>query len=239
MPIGHGVAMILSGLVCVGMIQRLGYGFRMPYRSDVVGQLRGAASYFWANVASAHLGFMGVFVLGLVATPAALAVYAAAEQLYRAIRSLYYPIADALMPYMKRSNDLRSFRRLAAAVCGGTVVGVSVGIALAPWLIRLLFGENYAGAERILRILLLALLVCVPSILVGYPLLGAMGHGRQYNRIVVLAAVASVSSLGLMWYAEVLDGTTVAWTIVASETLIFMGMTVLLWRVRTGCRGSG
>ena len=238
-PIGHGIAMIVSGLLCIGMIQRLGYGFRMPGWGDVVEQLRGAASYFWANVAAAHLGFMGVFVLGLSVAPASLAVYAAAEQLYRAIRSLYYPIADALMPYMKNSNDTRVFRRITIVVCGGTVLGVALGIALAPWLIHLLFGEKYAGAEKILQILLLALLVCVPSILIGYPLLGSQGYGRQINRIVVLSAVASVLSLGLMRYANVLNGTTVAWTIVASESVIFAGMMALLWRVRSERRRAG
>ena len=238
-PIGHGAAMILAGLMCIVMMRRLGYGLRMPGWGDIVEQLRGASSYFWANVASAHLGFMGVFMLGLVVAPAALAVYSVAEQLYRAIRSVYYPIADALMPFMKRSNDTRMFRRISIVVLGGTAAGVALGIALAPWLIRLLFGEQYVGADRILQILLLALLVCVPSILIGYPLLGSNGYGSQVNRIVVLSAVASAPILGLMWYADALNGTSVAWMIVASESIIFLGLMTIMWRVRGKLTSAG
>ncbi|MEZ5651348.1 MAG: oligosaccharide flippase family protein [Burkholderiaceae bacterium] len=235
-PIFHGVGTILSGALCIAMIYRLGYRLRMPRWKDVSEQLRGASSYFWANVAGAHLGFMGVFVLGLVASPAALAIYAAAEQLFRAIRSLYYPLADALMPYMKRSNDTRFLKRLFLIVCGGTVVGVGLGLVLAPQVVRLLFGPGFEGSAQFLQILLLAFLVCVPSILIGYPLLGTMGYGPQINRVVVLTAIISMSLLGLLWYVDALDGTSVAWTIVGSETFIFVGLMLLLWRVRADRR---
>ncbi|MEZ5659008.1 MAG: oligosaccharide flippase family protein [Burkholderiaceae bacterium] len=229
-PISQGIATILSGALCIGMMYRLGLKFRVPSWKDVIDQLRGASSYFWANVAGANLGFMGVFVLGLVASPAALAIYAAAEQLYRAIRSLYYPLADALVPYMKRSNDTKVMKRLLWVVCGGTFVGVAIGLVIAPQVVQLLFGPGFEGAAYFLRILLLAFLPCVPSILIGYPLLGTMGYGPQINHVVVLAAIISMSTLGLLWYFEALGGTTVAWMIVGSEGFIFAGLMLLLLR---------
>lgn len=235
-PVIHGFAMMLAGVLCIRMIHGLGYRFLMPTWSGIREQLRSAASYFLANVADAWLGFVGMFSLSLSVTPAVLAVYAVAEQLYRALRSLSHPLTDALMPYMKRSNDMRVFRRLCLVVFSITGVGVLVGIALAPWIIHLLFGTRYEGAAPLLQILLPALLAFVPSMMIGYPLLTAMGYGDQVSSIAVFAAIATSVIFLVLWFTDRLSGTTVALTVVAGEVMIFAGTMVLLWRFRAARR---
>jgi PST family polysaccharide transporter len=237
-PIGHGLAQIAAGLMCVAMIRRAGYRIGVPERADVAWLLRSASSYFWAAMAGANLGFVGVFVLGFFVAPAQLAVYAASEQLYRTIRSLYYPLADALMPYMRRNRDVRTFRRLFLLVNGITLVGVAGCIALAPQIIGLLFGDAFGDAVPLFRIMLTALLFCVPSIMMGYPLLGAMGHGEAVNRIVIWTAIASTAALGAMALTGTLTTVSVALTIVASEAVIFAGQATLALRVRAARRGA-
>ena len=231
-PIIHGASMILSGALCIYMIRGLGYRFAWPSWADIRDQLRGAWSYFLANVADAQLGFVGIFSLSLVATPAALAVYAVAEQLYRALRSLCHPLIDALMPYMKRSSDTRVFRKVCVAVFGLTAVGVFVGILLAPFIMHLLFGVKYAAATPILQILLLALLVYVPAMMIGYPLLASWGHGAQVSHIAVVAGFASIAILATLYFFKALTGTTVALTVLGVEALLFAMTMGLLWRVR-------
>lgn len=235
-PIAQGIAQIAAGLLCMSMIRSAGYRFALPSWGETRAQLLAASSYFWAALAGANLGFVGVFVLGLVVQPAQLAVYGAAEQLYRAIRSLYYPIGDALTPYMKRHADMRLFRKTFMAVTGLTVIGVALGALMAPQVIGLLFGAQYAGAAPILRILLLSLLVCVPSILIGYPLLGTAGQGDAINRIVVTTSLVATAALALLVYTGTLSTNLVALTVVLSELAILVGLVGLLPRLRGGQR---
>ncbi len=231
-PIVHGLSMLLSGVLCMAMIGQLGYRFALPSWQDIRVQLREAWSYFLANVAEAQMGFAGIFSLSLVATPAGIAVYAVSEQLFRALRSLCHPLVDALMPYMKRSQDLRVFRKLCVLVFSLTAIGVMVGMLLAPHVIGLLFGARYAEATPILQIFLPGLLAFVPAIMIGYPLLASMGHGDQVSRIAVYAAIATVALLAGLWFIDALSGKTVALAIVTGEFLIFLGTMGLLWRVR-------
>jgi PST family polysaccharide transporter len=231
-PISQGIAMILSGMVCIGMIRRLGYQFQMPGWDDVREQLRGAASYFWVKIAGAHLSFAGVFSLGLVGSPAKVALYGSAEQVYRAIYAAYEPFYEALTAYTKRTNDVRMVRRLFAVVFGGTVLLGVLGMVLAPYLIDLLFGAAFAGATQNLQILLFGLLLGVPSGMISYPLLGSMGCGPQINRVIILSAIATLSVLGLLWHGNMLSGTAVALTMVASEAFKLSGLLLLLRRVR-------
>ena len=235
-PIIHGFAMMLSGVLCIGMIYGLGYRFSLPTWKEIVEQVRGASSYFFANVAEAQIGFAGIFSLSLVTTPASLALYAVSEQLYRALRSLCHPLIDALMPYMKRSNDMRVFRKLCLVLFGITAFGVALGVLLAPYLIHLLFGAKYAEATPILQILLPALLASVPALMIGYPLLASLGHGAQVSGIAVFSAIVTVLILAALWFFGALSGTTVALTVVASEVMIFAGTMILLWRVRAAQR---
>lgn len=237
-PVIHGFAMMVAGVMCIVMIHQLGYRFLWPSWRDIRTQLREAASYFWANVAEAQLGFAGIFSLSHVAAPAALAVYAVAEQLYRALRSLAHPFIDALMPWMKRSNDVRTFKRLCYAVFGLTALGVALGVLLAPWVIHLLFGAKYAAATPILRILLPALLAFVPASMIGYALLSAVGHGAAVSRVAVVSAVLTAGIFALLWVLGRLDSTTVALTVVASEVMIFAGTMGLVWRYRAARRGA-
>lgn len=235
-PIFHGVSALLSGVICIRMIHQLGYRFCFPTLALIREQIRSTSSYFFASVASAQLGFAGIFSLSHVVTPAVLGVYAVAEQLYRALRSLCHPLIDALIPFMKRSNDMKVFRRLCVVVFSVTAVGIGVGMVLSPYIIHFLFSAKYDEATPILRIFLPGLMAFVPAMMIGYPLLASMGHGSKVSQIGVLAAVTATSILGILWHFDALTGMTVAMTVLTSEILIFLGTMLLLWRVRVAVR---
>lgn len=235
-PIGHGIAQLLGAAMCVTMIGTVGYRISRPSRAVVSKLLRDAAGYFWARIAGANFGYMGVFVLGLVVAPAQLAVYAASEQLYRAIQSLYYPLSDALIPYMRRLRDLRTFQRIFGVVAVATLAGVAVAFALAPQVIGLLFGDGFADAIPILRIFLAGIPICVSSILIGYPLLGSLGHGEEVNRIVVRVSLAFMGVLALMALTGTISTIAVAVSIVLGELVIFGALTRMALRVWRAAR---
>lgn len=237
-PIAHGIAQLLGAVACILLIGQVGYRFARPSWSEVSTLLRAASGYFWARLAAANFGFMGVFVLGLLVAPAQLAVYAAGEQLYRAILSLYFPLSEALMPYMRRRRDVRTFRMIFAAVAGVTLFGTIGTFVLAPQIIELLFGSKFADAVPILRIFLVAVPMCVASIMIGYPLLGSLGHGAAVNRIAIQVALAFVIVLALMAITGTLSTVSIAVAIVAGEVVIFVGLMRLARRVHQESGGT-
>jgi PST family polysaccharide transporter len=231
-PIAHGIAQLVAAGVCIAMFSVVGYRIARPVAGEVGALLRAASGYFWARVAGANFGYMGVFVLGLVVAPMQLAVYAASEQLYRAIQALYHPLSDALIPYMRQRRDVRTFRIIFGAVAGVTLIGTVGSFVFAPQLIELLFGTKFADAVPILRIFLAVVPICVSSILIGYPLLGSLGHGETVNRIVIRVALAFMAALGLMAFTGTMSGITVALAIVLGEVAVFVALVKLGLRVR-------
>ena len=238
-PIGHGIAQLLGAAVCMAMIGTVGYRIARPSTAEVTRLLRAGSGYFWARVTGANFGYMGVFVLGLATAPAQLAVYAASEQLYRAIQALYYPLSEALIPYMRRLRDVRTFRMIFAAVAGVTLIGAAGSIVLAPQVIGLLFGSGFADAVPILRIFLAGVPISVASILIGYPLLGSLGHGDAVNRIVVRVALGFMAVLALMALTGTLSTIAVAIAIVLGEIAAFVALVRLALRVRSANGAAG
>ena len=115
-----------------------------------------------------HAGFV-VQVLGgrldqiaiaLLLDPAALGLYAVATVLLLGLLQLAASVTHAAFPRfvaLDAGARSRAIRRTLALVLGGVALAGLALAALAPWLVRLLFGEAFAPAADLVRLALLGL----------------------------------------------------------------------------------
>lgn len=134
---------------------------------------------------------LDVIVLGWLAPAATLGIYGAALRIFSVGLVLPDGVLSAVFATFARlhgegrAGELRHVLRKTALRLGAVLVGAAtIGSLLAPWVMRTLFGEEFAGSAGVLAILLWALPVFAWNRTLGDALV-ATGGQRIVGRIVI------------------------------------------------------
>ena len=219
-PIAYGCAQISLAALSIWQIYKEGYRIALPDFKTVYRLMHDSTGFFWARAAVAMYTSGGAFFLGLFSTPLQVAYYAAAEQLYRAAQSLLSPMAQALYPHMAKHRNFallfRTIRWMEIVCIGGCVIGVAAG----PWLITFLFGPQFSASYPVLVIFLIILAITTPSILLGYPFLGALGKASLANTSVFVAGILQLVLLAGAYVLGQTSAISVVWCVMIVEALV-------------------
>lgn len=161
-------------------------------------------------------------LIGFIGTSTQVAIYSASEKLFNALQSLMYPLANALYPHIAKNKDINLFKKLFALAMVCLVIVCVAGYFIAPYLITFLFGEAFALTTHIFNIHLIALMFVFPSIMLGYPLLAALGFSKAANGSVVIGACTFFLIAGLGIYLDYSNTEYFVWAVVAAELVVFI-----------------
>ncbi|MCB1658240.1 MAG: hypothetical protein KDI39_08445, partial [Pseudomonadales bacterium] len=104
------------------------------------------------------------------------------------------------------------------------ISGIFFGYILGEFFIDLLFGKAFYGAYSILLVFLLVFAITTPSVLLGYPFLGALGHMNAVNKSVVFAGIVQIGLLVILTYTASISAIYVVFSVLIVE------LTVLIFR---------
>jgi len=158
-----------------------------------------------------------------------LTFYGLAYKIYGNLVQPAYFLVNSVFPLMSRKNgDKKSlfWQTAGLMLMGAVVVGV-VTYGLAPWMIKVLGGEGYEPAIRVLRILILAMVASYMGHLVGFTLI-ARGGQKQMLMIGILSLVINI--VGNLIFIPRLGINGAAWVTVATETVASLLMIGFLKR---------
>jgi PST family polysaccharide transporter len=161
-------------------------------------------------------------LLGFIGGPAQVAIYSASEKLYLAAQSAMYPLANALYPHMAKDRDMQLFKRLFLLAMVVVVFGGSIGYFAAPYLILFLFGNDFIQSTEIFNLHIVALVFVFPSLLLGYPLLAALGFSKEANLSVIIGAVVFFIIALFGYLSGVVDTQYFVWAVVFAEASVFI-----------------
>ncbi|MDN6871698.1 oligosaccharide flippase family protein [Pseudomonas citronellolis] len=236
--ISNGIAQGLGAIIGLIMCAKLGYSPRWPGLQYTIGVFRESVEYFWARAAVSTYTAGGAFFLGIFSTPSQVAVYSAAEQLYKGAQALFQPVSQALYPYMAKSRNLPLFFKIVKAVCFSSLVGLVIGVISGKEIISIIFGSDFEKSYEVLIIFLLTYCVTMPSILLGYPLLGALGDSRSANYSVIYAGFIQILLLSLLIFFNHLESIYVALSVLLVETFVLVYRSVRSKRLITSIRSN-
>jgi len=222
----NGLSHLLAAAIGLAFVYRAGAWPRWTGWRYAKRIFASSTEYFWSRLAVASYGAGAILFLGTFSTPAQVAIYSVAEQFYRGAIAVYSPVTQALYPHMARHRDVALFKKLFALALAVAAVGIVMGVILGPWLIDLVFGHEYAQSYGVFFVFMLALAAAVPSILLGYPFLGALGNASAANRSVVFAGLIQVLALAALYAAGWFSALAVVGAVLAAE------VSALLWRIR-------
>lgn len=155
--------------VCLAFFLLKKHGFRLLRISLLrTGYVKQALWYGFRSHLSNILAFLNyrldMFILGALSNPVSVGLYAIAVKIAEQIWILSKAFSEVLLPYVSGMKNETERNRVTGTI-SRNILWISVIISivlftLSPWIIRLLFGENYIESAKLLRIL-------IPGIAVG------------------------------------------------------------------------
>lgn len=179
-----------------------------------------------------------LFILGVLASHAALGIYAAPFRIYSLLVTLSGVYAVVVLPRFSRASGtgLDALRRdlthavklVAPPVAAGALALAALGPALLPWL----FGPSFAAGAVPLAVLLLAGVLGLITRTQGQALIGA-GQARVEMRLSLLAMSVSIAAKLLLTWRYGITGTAVG-TLLGEAVLLGMQAVVTRRLFRPG-----
>ena len=218
--VANGVGSIVAAIIGIGMMLRLGYWPQWCGWKFVKQTFSESTEFFWSRAAVATYTAGGAIFLGLVSTPLQVAYYSAAEQLYKGAQSLFSPVSQALYPHMAKHRNFPLFFKILKLVIALGVAGLVVGVLVGHWAIQLIFGTDFAPAYPVLVFFMITLTITLPSVLLGYPYLGALGNSKAANISVIYAGLLQLMLLALFYYIDLYQAVHVAAAVLLAEIFV-------------------
>lgn len=227
-PLLNGVSQFLVLLVCVVMIYRLGYRVRMPSCSVLSYCLKFTSGFFASRVAVASYMSSATIVLGLVGTPAAVAMYAIAEQLYKAMQSAFSPISQSIYPYMVKEKDIGLMFRVIAGSVLLAICGALLGYFLSPYLLRIFFAPSWSSSIPVLNVFFVAIVVNTAAVMTGYPLAATVNKIKVANLSVMVGAFFYIAILYFSYLFDCISPVSLAMIMIVGELYVLLHRVIVL-----------
>lgn len=226
-PICYSVGFLLAGLVSLFIVyNRMGMRWYVTSPGQIKESLRESSTYFLSRLSTSLFTTSNSFLLGLVCGNTAVGYYSAAEKLYQAYNQLLSPFTGVLFPHIAKSRDVVFFKKIFYRITFANLFCVTAVLLLSGYILLFVYGTTDPNILEIFRTLLCACFVTMPSMLLGYPFLAAMGHPLYTNYTVMITSFVHIAGLAILYACGMIAPVTVAIMVVLSETLL------ILFRVR-------
>lgn len=223
-PLVNGLGFIVGALISLWIVHK---NFKQSFQFYNIEILKHyfleSAEFFWSRISLTLYTSSNAFVLGLFTNNTMVGYYSIAEKLYQAMQQIYQPIVQALYPYVAKHKNIKLFKKIFTLSVLVNILGIILLYFIGQYVFDLLFTTNIGEESlNVFYILLIAAMVVVPSILLGYPYLGALGYAKYANISVIYASIFHLLGLGALILSEQVTIYNVAFLVVATEVLVFL-----------------
>ena len=229
-PIFYSIGFVLAGIVSLFIVYfKMGMKWYFTSISQISSSLKDSSAYFLARASTSLFTTSNSFLLGLVCGNTMVGYYSAAEKLYQAYNQLLSPFTGVLFPHIAKSRDVLFFKKIFYRITFTNLFCVAAALLLASYVLDIVYGTADPNILEVFRILVTACFVTIPSMLLGYPFLAAMGHPLYTNYTVMTTSVVHITGLVVLYIYGAISPITVAMMVVMSETLLIL---FRIWGVR-------
>lgn len=224
-PIVNGFGFIVGGILSLWIVNKnFNQKFELQSYQTMLVHFKDSSQFFLSRVSVSIYTSANAFVLGLFTDTTTVGYYSIAEKLYMAMQGFYAPITQTLYPYVAKERNIKLFKKIFYAVVSLNILGIVFLYFFGEYIFTLLFTQQIGGESiKVFNILLIANLIVVPSILIGYPFLGALGFARYANKSVINGSIIHLLGLTLLAITNTITIYNVALMIIITE-LVVLGL---------------
>lgn len=152
--------------------------------------------YCLSNMASVAFNGFSTLLIGIAITDQAqIAYWSLGITSINAAQALYQPITTSLYPHMVAGKDFKFAKRIAFKSIPVVLSATILFAILADPIILVLGGSSYIEGAYVIRMLAPVLTFSFYGVLLGWPILGALGKVRELTRTTVLSSLVSIGML--------------------------------------------
>lgn len=231
------VADVLSEIVDIAWSYRaqkrlFGVGIARPTFKESFEELRVSAIYCVSNVSSSLFSGFTTVIIGLAITSKTdIAFWSLTLTTVNAVQSLYTPIANSLYPHMIKKRDFGFARKLALVALPVLVLGIVAYCALSKPIMLVLGGPEYVGGAHVMWMISPIFIFSFYGILIGWPVLGAMGHVKELTVSTLFTGIVNVVSLLALYLAGLITLDVICVARWGCDALLLLVRVFMLWRV--------
>lgn len=189
-PLLNSIGQITEALLAIFIVYRqFNIRLTMPSWNLIKGQLRESFLFFISRVSVSLYTSSNTFVLGLFAGNRMTGYYASAEQIYKAMYGLFWPLISALYPFVSKERNVRLFKKIFVASVLGICLVSLIMLFSSDQVVNLAFGAVFEETSQLLKLFSILVVITVMSMLLGYPFLAALGYSKNANMSVVYGSI--------------------------------------------------
>jgi len=207
--------------------------------ADCLQAMRDGSGLFLAQAGVSLYTAANIVILGLMTSNQEVAYFAAAAAVMRATHGMITPLTTALFPHVshmmvhQRQEALHFVRTITRSLGLVTLMIALLIFAGSPFVVKLLFGAQFAPAAGVLRWLAPTVLIIALSNLFGVQTMVPLGRTRAFTGILLGAGLFNmILIIPLAFY---FGASGAAASIAATELCVTISMALYLWKQ---CPGS-
>tara|TARA_B100000767_G_scaffold168515_1_gene157775 strand:- start:518 stop:1780 length:1263 start_codon:yes stop_codon:yes gene_type:complete len=222
-PLVNGFGFMIGSLVSLYYVfKRFNQSFVFNKFTIIKQSFIDSSMFFLSRLSVSLYTSSNILMLGLVASNVMVGYYAIAEKLYMVLRNLYQPIVQVIYPYISKSKNVKFFKKLYPGVVILNFIGVYILWVFAPELIYLVSNEHFVESIKVFRTLLIVACIIVPSILIGYPFLAALGFKNEANYSTIIGSLFHVTVLGVLYFINLINMYNIVYLLIATESIVLL-----------------
>jgi len=195
-PLLYSIGFVIGGLFSLYYaFKNFNVKFGKPDVREIKRLMSNSTQYFLSRSAAALYTSSNTFIAGLALGNYFAGIFGAAEKIFMAMTVIYAPLGDALYPYMAKNRDLKLYKKIFIGAIVANTALAAIVYFFSDMIVLLIFGPDFADSADLLRLFCFLALLFVPAVMLGYPLLGALGKEKYANYSVVFASLLHVAIL--------------------------------------------
>ena len=189
------IGSILAVILVFIEMKKRGIEIKVTGLKNAFQKLKDSAIFFLSNMATTTFTALNTLMIGLFINTEQVAEWSVCMQMVSAVQSMYSPITDGIYPQMVKDKNWKLVEKTAKVFMSIVAVGCIFTFVVAKYALLIIGGEKYVTAVPLLRAFIPLLFFSFPSILFGWPALGAIGKEKETTLTTVITAFLQIGGL--------------------------------------------
>ncbi len=222
-PLFYSIGSIIGSLIGISIaVKKFEIKICNIKIKNILEHIKGSSVFALANLCTSIQSQTGAFFLGLTCGTTATGIYAAGQKLVTAYISIIQPLQMVLYPYMAKNKNIKLFKKLFVGLTMFNTLNVSIFFALSGVLIYYFYNTTSLEIVNVTKILTIEAYATVPTILIGFPLLGILISNKEVIKTTIIGSVFYICSVLLMYCFGYVNIYTIAIFTVITEYFILI-----------------
>ena len=194
--------------------------------------MRRSMTFFLSRIATTAYTAANTIILDILSAGTVTAFYTGADKLITTAKNGLSPISDSLYPYMTKNRDFALVKKVLLVIEPVIIAGCAVVFIWARPLCTWFFGEGYGETGTVLQAMLPVVVVILPSYILGFPTLSAMGLSKYANYSVIFGSALHIINLLALYFSGHMNMVTLGCLVSIAETVILLFRVVVILKNR-------